>query len=389
MMAVAAGLVLTTLLTVTSVAHVRDASKRPFAQSAAGTRQETGRRSIDALVETVIRVADANPTSEPISQASSINANTREQFDKQRTAAGADGAAPTVGARAGVMACEGTEVRARWAFPGSTFETQSVNNLTECCEMCGANKICTHWTYRGADGTCRLKQAQGRAFEATPWDKGTPASDPGDVDTFSGRRVVFTSRVINPDEMWMRWPPHKGMLDLPSVDKANVVQLPPGMYDGNGSAMTDRCRRYFQSKHVEPQPNIIPHVVYQTGPELHRNRTGNNNKNFNFRFFPPDTEWHFFNYDETEASMRNLSALLAAEGVVEGAWEAFQSIVPFAFRADMWRAAIIWANGGIYLDDKMRLTYEGPTLFVNSDAFVNTARLHTHVPLERSWYDSY
>jgi hypothetical protein len=33
--------------------------------------------------------------------------------------------------------------------------------------------------------------------------------------------------------------------------------------------------------------------------------------------------------------------------------------------------------------------YEGPTLFVNSDAFVNTARLHTDVPLECSWYDSY
>jgi hypothetical protein len=33
--------------------------------------------------------------------------------------------------------------------------------------------------------------------------------------------------------------------------------------------------------------------------------------------------------------------------------------------------------------------YEGPTLFVNSDTFVNTARLHTHVPLERSWYGSH
>jgi len=28
---------------------------------------------------------------------------------------------------------------------------------------------------------------------------------------------------------------------------------------------------------------------------------------------------------------------------------------------------------------------DSPTLFVNSDAFVNTARLHTHVPLEFSW----
>jgi hypothetical protein len=33
--------------------------------------------------------------------------------------------------------------------------------------------------------------------------------------------------------------------------------------------------------------------------------------------------------------------------------------------------------------------YDGPPLFVNSDAFVNTGRLHTHVPLECSWYDSY
>jgi hypothetical protein len=33
--------------------------------------------------------------------------------------------------------------------------------------------------------------------------------------------------------------------------------------------------------------------------------------------------------------------------------------------------------------------YEGPPLFVNSDACVNTARLHTHLPLQCSWYDSY
>ena len=33
--------------------------------------------------------------------------------------------------------------------------------------------------------------------------------------------------------------------------------------------------------------------------------------------------------------------------------------------------------------------YGGPPLFVNSDAFVNTAHLHTRVPLECSWYDSH
>jgi hypothetical protein len=30
-----------------------------------------------------------------------------------------------------------------------------------------------------------------------------------------------------------------------------------------------------------------------------------------------------------------------------------------------------------------------PCLYVNGDAFVNTTRLHTHVPLECSWYDSH
>jgi hypothetical protein len=33
--------------------------------------------------------------------------------------------------------------------------------------------------------------------------------------------------------------------------------------------------------------------------------------------------------------------------------------------------------------------YEGPPLFVNGDVLVNIARLHTHPPLECSWYDSY
>jgi hypothetical protein len=32
--------------------------------------------------------------------------------------------------------------------------------------------------------------------------------------------------------------------------------------------------------------------------------------------------------------------------------------------------------------------YVGPPLFVNSDVFVNIGRLHTHMPLECSWYDS-
>jgi hypothetical protein len=39
-------------------------------------------------------------------------------------------------------------------------------------------------------------------------------------------------------------------------------------------------------------------------------------------------------------------------------------------------------------DAAVSLPYVGPPLFVNSDAFVNIARLHAHVPLECWWYDS-
>jgi hypothetical protein len=49
---------------------------------------------------------------------------------------------------------------------------------------------------------------------------------------------------------------------------------------------------------------------------------------------------------------------------------------------------IVLHPGGLFGALEVK-TYEGPPLFVNSDACVNTARLHTHVPLECSWYDSY
>jgi hypothetical protein len=58
---------------------------------------------------------------------------------------------------------------------------------------------------------------------------------------------------------------------------------------------------------------------------------------------------------------------------------------------------VAWATGirgelvAIDITDVVNpiVVYVGLPLFVNSDAFVNTARLHTHVPLECSWYDSY
>mmetsp|Transcript_35663 Transcript_35663/g.107314 ORF Transcript_35663/g.107314 Transcript_35663/m.107314 type:complete len:215 (-) Transcript_35663:614-1258(-) len=54
------------------------------------------------------------------------------------------------------------------------------------------------------------------------------------------------------------------------------------------------------------------------------------------------------------ASMAALDAPLAAAGA-PGAYAAFRRLRPGAFRADLWRYAILWACGGTYVDAKMRI----------------------------------
>jgi hypothetical protein len=46
------------------------------------------------------------------------------------------------------------------------------------------------------------------------------------------------------------------------------------------------------------------------------------------------------------------------------------TLVPFAYRSDLWRAAIVWVNGGIYLDNKVLLLQH-----YSSWADVTTGRL--------------
>ena len=56
-------------------------------------------------------------------------------------------------------------------------------------------------------------------------------------------------------------------------------------------------------------------------------------------------------------SMVELDPLLESAGV-RGTLKAFQDLRPGAFKADVWRYAILWACGGVYVDGKMRLAQD-------------------------------
>jgi hypothetical protein len=109
-------------------------------------------------------------------------------------------------------------------------------------------------------------------------------------------------------------------------------------------------------------------VLWQTGPSEQRTDVrGLFEKNR--KFLPPAITWQYLDDDEMDASMRQLSVLLEEKGVVSGAFDAYVDLVPFAFRADLWRAAIVWAHGGFYLDHKI-------VLFEHYSSWVNNRTWH-------------
>jgi len=94
--------------------------------------------------------------------------------------------------------------------------------------------------------------------------------------------------------------------------------------------------------------DAIPSVVYFTGPwepmrVVERNRA----------VVAKGTEFRYYNYSELERSVSEISASLEAVGV-HGANKAFHELRPRAYRTDLWRYMVLWQNGGIYIDAKMR-----------------------------------
>ena len=73
--------------------------------------------------------------------------------------------------------------------------------------------------------------------------------------------------------------------------------------------------------------------------------------------WPSHYRFLYYDDDDMMKSMAQLDPLLEAEGV-SGTLKAFRALRPGAFKADVWRYAILWACGGIYVDGKMRLAQD-------------------------------
>eukprot|EP00747_Dinoflagellata_sp_TGD_P183123 gnl/TRDRNA2_/TRDRNA2_37820_c1_seq1.p1 gnl/TRDRNA2_/TRDRNA2_37820_c1~~gnl/TRDRNA2_/TRDRNA2_37820_c1_seq1.p1 ORF type:complete len:465 (-),score=60.82 gnl/TRDRNA2_/TRDRNA2_37820_c1_seq1:174-1400(-) len=92
----------------------------------------------------------------------------------------------------------------------------------------------------------------------------------------------------------------------------------------------------------------IPKVVYIVGPfepsavVKHNELYG---RNWSIRYY---------DYEQMELSVRNISQDLEHIGL-SGAWEAYSALRPISFRTDLWRAMVLWKNGGVYIDAKVRL----------------------------------
>jgi hypothetical protein len=85
----------------------------------------------------------------------------------------------------------------------------------------------------------------------------------------------------------------------------------------------------------------------------------------NRHYLPDGAEFMFYNdHEEMDKSMREASKLLEHCGSVHGAYEAFASIRAIAARSDIWRAAMLWMHGGLYMDHKVVLT-QPLTNFIN------------------------
>uniref|UniRef100_A0A7S2AVZ1 Alpha 1,4-glycosyltransferase domain-containing protein n=1 Tax=Alexandrium andersonii TaxID=327968 RepID=A0A7S2AVZ1_9DINO len=63
----------------------------------------------------------------------------------------------------------------------------------------------------------------------------------------------------------------------------------------------------------------------------------------------------YFDDDDRRASAELISKALEEEGIVSSAYEAYASLRPFAYKADLWRYMILWHRGGVYVDANMQL----------------------------------
>jgi len=98
----------------------------------------------------------------------------------------------------------------------------------------------------------------------------------------------------------------------------------------------------------------VPNRIFTTGPYPDMPKDVATLWKANLDMTPNSTELKYFNNDQQRFSAREIGQRLVQAGVVEGAFEAWSALRPWALRSDLWRLMVLWDQGGIYADLKIR-----------------------------------
>ena len=134
------------------------------------------------------------------------------------------------------------------------------------------------------------------------------------------------------------------------LNTLRATRLFPLLPKSVGFDPRDTTATFFECDYAKvPAPaNLKVFQVYSEPPTLLMEH--------NKHYLPEGSEFVFYEHlDGMEASMREASRLLEHCGVVEGAYEALMDVRAMADRADIWRVAVLWMHGGLYMDHKMIL----------------------------------
>jgi mannosyltransferase OCH1-like enzyme len=100
---------------------------------------------------------------------------------------------------------------------------------------------------------------------------------------------------------------------------------------------TFKLKTYYNS--------IIPLDVYQTWYTKDLPQKMKENLEFN-KYVNPKFNWHIYDDNDCREFIKN--------NFHEDVLNAFDNLIPGAYKADLWRYCILYVNGGIYMDIKFR-----------------------------------
>jgi len=178
-----------------------------------------------------------------------------------------------------------------------------------------------------------------------------------------------------------------------NIQKQNMVQLQNTTQKQNNSPTQKQNniiwyirQRYYEQGHIDhpfplrpkSQYNIlseIPKKVFQTWKHKNLPTHMHNVRDQNMKDNP---EFEFILFDDADCSQFIYSNF--SDDVIH----AYESIIPGAFKADLWRACILYVYGGIYIDIKFRC-HNGFRLY----ALLEKEHFVIDRPIEGTWETDY